>query len=261
MNRASDTQIKSHFYLLFRLQKFISKKATFILKKRQVRNYLTTIYINWRKVFADRSMRNHVIIIAFLYFFLFKFCRIIMTELEIREGIQLADPLLSLIPAYDCSEITFALTYIALVTFILTTIISPARFIIGLQGYCLLIIMRTLSIYLVPLEPPAGLILLKDPVTIIFMSTPAGGYIVKDLFFSGHLSTIVLFFFVSNNKTVKKLLLVLGFSVSTLLLIQHVHYTIDILAAPFFSFLAYKSGLYLYKIVHQKNNFALKEVN
>jgi PAP2 superfamily C-terminal len=184
-----------------------------------------------------------------------------MTGLETREGIQLVDPLLFLIPAYDCSEIIFTLTYAALVTFILSAIISPARFIIGLQGYCLLIIMRTLSIYLVPLEPPAGFILLKDPVTIIFMSTPAGGYIVKDLFFSGHVSTIILFFFVSSNKTVKKLLLIFGFSVSTLLLIQHVHYTIDILAAPFFSFLAYRSGLYLYKTVHQKNNLALREVN
>lgn len=168
-------------------------------------------------------------------------------ELESRKGTQLMDPLLFLIPSYDCSEIIFALTYTALGTFILSTIINPATFIIGLQGYCLLIIMRTLSIYLVPLEPPDGLIILKDPVTILFMSTPDGGYIVKDLFFSGHISAIMLFFFVIENKAVKKVLLALGFSVSVLLLIQHVHYTIDILAAPFFSFLAYKCGLYLYQ--------------
>jgi len=185
-----------------------------------------------------------------------------MTELEMRQGVQLNDPLLMLITAYDCSEIIFALTYIALGTFILTSILHPEKFIIGLQGYCLLIIMRTLSIYLVPLEPPAGLILLKDPVTILFMSTATGGYIIKDLFFSGHVSAIILFFFASNNMNVKKLMLLLAFSISILLLVQHVHYTIDILAAPFFSFLAYRIGLYLYKLVHpDKNNFALKEIS
>lgn len=175
-----------------------------------------------------------------------------MTELETRQGTQLNDLFLFWIPAYDFSGITFLLTYVALSTFILSNITIPGTFIIGLQGYCMLLIMRALSIFLVPLEPPAGMILLRDPVTIFFMSKPDGGYIVKDMFFSGHVSTIVLFYFVSNNMIVKRLLLFLGILVSAMLLIQHVHYTIDIAAAPFFAFLAYKISLYLDKQVHPK---------
>jgi hypothetical protein len=181
-----------------------------------------------------------------------------MTLFETREGIQLMDPLLLMIPAHDLSEIIFALTYAALATFLLSTIIQPITFIIGLQGYCLLIIMRTLSIYFVPLAPPDGMILLKDPVTILFMSKPDGGYIVKDLFFSGHVSTIMLFFFASNNKIIKRILLMLAITISILLLIQHVHYTIDIVAAPFFSFLAFKSSLYLQKLIHLKKYSAIR---
>jgi len=180
-----------------------------------------------------------------------------MTEMETRQGTRLNDFFLSWLPSYDFSGITLLLTYAALATFILSNIIKPNTFIIGLQGYCLLLIMRGLSIYLVPLEPPAGMILLRDPITILFMSKPDGGYIVKDLFFSGHVSAIMLFYFVSKNKIVKKVLLVLGILVATLILLQHVHYTIDIVAAPFFAFLAYKLSLYLDKLVHRKKYAAI----
>ncbi len=180
-----------------------------------------------------------------------------MTQLETRKGMQLMDPLLSYFPAYDVSMITFTLTYITLGLFIISTIINPKTFIIAMQGYCLLIIMRTISIYFVALEPPLGMILLKDPVTIIFMSTPDGGYIVKDLFFSGHVSTAMLFFIICPNQIIKKALLLLSLLISAFILIQHVHYTIDVIAAPFFSFLAYKSSLFLDKIIHQKYDSAI----
>lgn len=226
-----------------------------------VRNYFTALCLNWKESFASNKVRNQLIILVFLYYFLFKYCRKVMTVLETRDGIQLMDPALFLLPTYNLSEIIFTLTYTALGTFLIATIKYPKTFIIGLQGYCLLIIMRTLSIYLVPLNPPAGMILLKDPVSILFLSTPDGGYIVKDLFFSGHVSTVILFFFVSNNKKIKQLLLGLACILSLLLLVQHVHYTIDIIAAPFFAFLAYKGSLYWNKMVYKKQQFALKAVN
>jgi hypothetical protein len=176
-----------------------------------------------------------------------------MTLLEARQGIGINDYILNLLPVYDLSMITFSLTYAALATFLLSSLRYPQIFTIGLQGYCLLIIMRTISIYLVSLEPPANMILLKDPVTILFMSTPKGGYIVKDLFFSGHISAVMLFFFVINNKSVKNILLVLALLIAVFLLIQHVHYTIDIVAAPLFSFIAYKCSLLINKIIYGTN--------
>ncbi len=174
-----------------------------------------------------------------------------MMGLEARQGTQVNDYLLHLLPSYDCSVITFLFTYAALATFVISSIRYPKIFTIWLQGYCLLIVMRTIAIFLVPLEPPIGMILLEDPVTILFMSRPGGGYIVKDLFFSGHVSAIVLFYLVSKNQIVKKILLAFALIVSALLLIQHVHYTIDVIAAPFFAFVAYKTSVFVNKIIHQ----------
>lgn len=180
-----------------------------------------------------------------------------MTVLEARAGTQVNDYLLQAIPSFDLSMVTFLLTYTALATFVLSTLRNPKTFTIFLQGYCLLITMRTISIYLVALEPPEGMILLKDPVTILFMSAPGGGYIVKDLFFSGHVSAIMLFFFVNNNRITKTVLLVLGILVSVLLLVQHVHYTMDIVAAPLFAFIAYKGSLLIDRLIHQDNTIPI----
>ena len=220
---------------------------------KPVTNYFSSLYSNWKEVLADSKIRNQIILTLVLYAFLFKYCRVFMTVLETRKGTQLIDPLLSYIPAHDVSLVTFTLTYITLSLFILSAIIKPRVFIVAMQAYCLLIIMRTISIYLVPLEPPIGLILLKDPVSMFFMSTPSGGYIVKDLFFSGHVSTAMLFVIICPNPKIKKLLLVFTILIGTFILIQHVHYTIDVVAAPFFSFLAYKMSYYLDRAIHQSS--------
>ena len=176
-----------------------------------------------------------------------------MTILESRKGTRVLDPLLSYIPSHDLSPFIFLMTYIALGSFLLSGFIRPRGLIIGLQAYCLLITMRTIAIYMVPLEPPTGMILLKDPVTYFFMSTPSGDYIVKDLFFSGHVSTIVLFSLSTQFPRVKNLLILLAVLVGALILVQHVHYTIDVIAAPFFSFLAYKGSAAFDKYLHKEN--------
>ena len=224
-----------------------------------VSNFFSTFFEKWGFTLKQSRIRNQVIFTVILYIFLFKYCRVIMTILEVRIGNTIADPLLALIPPMDFSPLTFSLTYIALVTFWLSNIIHPKSFIIGLQAYCFLIIMRTFTIFLVPLEPPLGMILLKDPVTIIFMSNTNGGYIVKDLFFSGHVSAISLFYFVSNNVYIKRFLLFLAISVAILILIQHVHYTIDVVAAPFFAYLAYTLSVKLYNYLHEYDGNAIAD--
>lgn len=164
-----------------------------------------------------------------------------MTVFEKRVGTQLNDPLLRYLPSFDFSTLTFTLTYVALLMFILSNIPNPKRMIRGLQAYTLLLLMRTITIYLVPLEPPANMIVLVDPVSNFFMNSKGGGYIVKDLFFSGHISAIALFYFVAENKVIKRIFLSLAIVIASLILLQHVHYLIDIVAAPFFSFLALKT--------------------
>ena len=164
-----------------------------------------------------------------------------MVIFEQRKGIQIIDPLLTRLPVVDSSTLIFSLTYSALAIFILTNLNNPMRFIKGMQAYTLLLTMRTITIYLVPLEPPIGMIVLKDTVSNFFMNSGNGTYIVKDLFFSGHISAIMLFFLVAENKTIKIILVSLAVVIASLILLQRVHYTMDIIAAPFFSYLAIKT--------------------
>ena len=147
---------------------------------------------------------------------------------------------LAQLPSFNLSTITFTLTYTALAVFLLSNLPNPQRFVKGLQAYTVLLLMRTITIYLVPLEPPIGMIVLKDPVSNFFMNSNTGGYIVKDLFFSGHVSAIMLFFLVAESKIIKRILLVMAFFIASFILLQHVHYLIDVVAAPFFSLLCYK---------------------
>jgi hypothetical protein len=114
---------------------------------------------------------------------------------------------------------------------------SPVLFKNFLLAYVLLSISRILMIFLFPLEPPAGLIELKDPVISLFIGPK---FIEKDLFFSGHTSTIFLLYLCFENKTDKWIAAGLALLTGVLLIIQHVHYTIDIAAAPLFAYICYR---------------------
>lgn len=215
----------------------------------KISTYFTSLSHNWIDVLKDKNFRTQFFFTMLSYIFLFKYCRIVMAIFENRKGIQIHDKFLALLPSIDASNLIFILTYTVLVIFIITTIVNPKHFLKAMQAYCLLMIMRTICIYLVPLEPPIGMIILKDTISNYFMSGHCGKYIVKDLFFSGHVSTAVLFCILTENKKIKKILITLTIIIAILILLQHVHYLIDVVAAPFFSFLAYSIILF----AHRKN--------
>jgi membrane-associated phospholipid phosphatase len=100
---------------------------------------------------------------------------------------------------------------------------------------------RCFVMYLVPLEPPISIIPLRDPfVEGVFYDNRV---LVKDLFFSGHTSNMVLLTLLMDIKWLKIILAFASAAVGYLLMVQHVHYAIDIIAAPFFAYLAYRAAL------------------
>ncbi|MBV6492597.1 MAG: hypothetical protein LDLANPLL_00592 [Turneriella sp.] len=152
---------------------------------------------------------------------------------ELRIGAQVADPLLTMLPAWDLSFPIFFLIYAGLFTTIFLLLPQPHRLVIGMQVYILYAGMRTLSMWLLPLEAPIGLVPLVDPL-MSWAST--GAQFTKDLFFSGHTSTMFIFYLVLPPGRAKSIYLV-GFVIMAVsLLFQHIHYSVDVLAAPFFCF-------------------------
>ena len=63
--------------------------------------------------------------------------------------------------------------------------------------------------------------------------------IVRDLFFSGHTATMVLLALAGRGRTWRWVLGLATVAVGLLVLVQRVHYSYDVLAAPFFAWLAY----------------------
>jgi membrane-associated phospholipid phosphatase len=103
-------------------------------------------------------------------------------------------------------------------------------------SWVILSVFRMLTISLVPLDPPAGLIGLVDPLSNAFYGPK---FITKDLFFSGHTSTVFLLYLCLPGRVDKRLALLITFGVATLLLIQHVHYTLDVLGGFLFGWLSW----------------------
>ena len=154
-----------------------------------------------------------------------------------KPGTLLSDPVLNAIPAYDLSIPIFILIYGMVIVTIIINYSNPHFMLVALATYCTVNYFRIISIYLFTLESPHGLILLRDPfVSLIAYENT----FVKDLFFSGHIATLTVLIFPEPKPVFRYLKLVVTLIVAVMLLIQHIHYTIDILAAPLFSYAAYR---------------------
>jgi hypothetical protein len=110
----------------------------------------------------------------------------------------------------------------------------------------MVVTLRMITMYFLPLEPPKDIIPLKD----LFLQCTfyENGTLVKDLFFSGHTASLFLLYLLNKDRTVSsKLLLMSSIFLGILLLVQHVHYTIDVIAAFPFAYLTYLIGAYFTK--------------
>jgi membrane-associated phospholipid phosphatase len=85
-----------------------------------------------------------------------------------------------------------------------------------------------------------GIIPLKD--ILLQFSFYSGRENLKDLFFSGHTATLLLFGFLFHVRTLKMIFFSGAIVVGALLMIQHVHYSIDVVAAPFAAWVSVKAS-------------------
>lgn len=196
------------------------------------------IITGWRKNWTDKQFQ--VIVVFTISFFIFAafFSIRIIDFCEARKGIVLEDMLLHNLPAVDVSNYIFCLTYGSIVLTFCSLMPYPKLLLKGFQMYALLLLLRALFVWLIPLEPPKDMVLMPDRIGVFLMNNN-NVPITKDLFFSGHTSTLFLLFLIAKNRYLKFFILVLCAVVSILLLLQHINYSIDIMAAPFFSYATY----------------------
>ncbi len=156
---------------------------------------------------------------------------------EVRAGVVVPDPVLALFPPTDLTWFIFGLIYGALITALVFLARDPDRLLLACQSYSLMIVFRIVAMYLLPLDPPAQTIPLQDPFVQLFGS---GNVLMKDLFFSGHTSTLFLLFLTAGTRTRKTVYLCCTIAVASLIVIHHSHYTIDVYVAPFVAYTSYR---------------------
>jgi membrane-associated phospholipid phosphatase len=181
--------------------------------------------INWQSSVYRKKLITGLILISLILLSLPFFYQAI----EQRNGISFNDYLLSWLPAYDLSIYIFTVIWsMTLLTFSRFKQ-DPNIFLTFLWGFILINLSRFVSIGLVPLNAPADLIPIHDPISNQFYGPK---FITKDLFFSGHTAAMFLMFLCLKKRTDKILALIATIVIGIAVLLQHVHYTMDVVMAP-----------------------------
>jgi hypothetical protein len=201
----------------------------------------------WRNALQVKSFRLKLVIAALLLLFCSWLAPIVFQYAEQRTGVLLSDFILEWLLATDLSLAIFIIMDTLLIISIVALLTKPDYFLVVLQAYVLLTLVRFMTIFLVPLEAPQGILILHDPVTDRFFYQ--GAVITKDLFFSGHTSILMLMAFGMPFPRLRIVLFTGAAAVGIMLLIQHAHYTIDVLAAPVFAWLAIFASRKLHAVV------------
>lgn len=194
--------------------------------------------LRWPAAWADTGFRLRLGLVVVLLLGLLPVVPGFYHFIQSRPGQRLADPLLALLPVHDVSVPTFALIYGAIAATLVYLLPRPQLLLRALWAYLFLQLLRMGTLWLIALEPPTALVILHDPVMDrIFEVTTQP--IVRDLFFSGHTATMVLLMLASRGRVWRWVLGLMAVAVGLLVLVQRVHYSYDVLAAPFFGWLAY----------------------
>jgi len=194
--------------------------------------------ISWSEAWQLRSFRNKTFVALALVAIILLTLPTFFAFIEKREGMVLQDFVLDTIPAMDVSVPTFVIIWSMVLLVFYRIYQNPRLFLLIAYGFILMCLCRVLTISILPLNPPPGLITLKDPIANIVYGGK-GIFITKDLFYSGHTGNMFLFFLCLQAKWDKIFALTAAVLIGILVLVQHIHYTIDVIAAFIFTYFIY----------------------
>jgi len=194
--------------------------------------------ISWSEAWQLKSFRNKTFVALVLVAIILLLLPTFFAFIEKREGMVLQDFVLGAIPAKDVSIPTFIIIWSVVLLVFYRIYQNPSIFLVVAYGFILMCLARVLTISLLPLNPPPGLIELKDPIANIAYGGK-GIFITKDLFYSGHTGNMFLFFLCLQAKWDKIIALAASFMVGILVMVQHIHYSVDVIAAFIFTYFIY----------------------
>jgi hypothetical protein len=195
------------------------------------------IELTWTAAWQDSRFRWQLIL-ALAVFAIFPWkAEEYFQWIQQRDGIVMQDFFLANIPAKNVSIPIFGIIYVSVFYLLARIIRRPKQFVLFAWAFNLETFIRFVCIYIVPLNPPLDLVDLHDPLAELFIYGE-NTVITKDLFFSGHTATMVFVSYFLPNPTERKIAIFMTFVLASLLLIQHVHYSMDVLFAPIATWIA-----------------------
>ena len=197
-------------------------------------------FVSWKPAIQSAAFRNRLIVVHILLISVVSFLPHFFDFIEQREGILLFDPILNSISPRDLSLPVFICIWGTTALLLYRCVSNPMIYITAIYGFVIVLFFRIITISLVPLNAPEGLIPLIDPISNLAYGR--ADYITKDLFFSGHTSSQFLMFLCLTKRKDKAIALISTILVGSMVLIQHVHYSIDVFAAPIFTYGCYWIG-------------------
>lgn len=199
----------------------------------------------WKLFLSEKKNKTlFYVVIGSLACILFIFLNF-LTYNENRRGFEFNDPVLRLFSPRDLSLFTFLLTYLTALAGIIISLNKPEVFLKLLACYGIMTVIRMFCLYALPFDPPRDIIPLQD--IFLRLSFYSGRDNLRDLFFSGHTATLFLFAFIFNERKLKLIFMAIAVTVGVSLIIQHVHYSVDVIAAPIFAFISVKSCEFLFR--------------
>lgn len=192
---------------------------------------------NWSDVLEDKWYVLRFLLNLVVCYSIYISVTKLLVANRFREGVVLHDPIQQFFKPVDLSLPIFIITYVAIVVYILYVAARPQYFSYAARAFLAVFLLRFSFIWLVPLTPPHSYIALNDPVLDWIVGN--NHEISNDLFFSGHISDISIFFFCCGTRWLRVFFLCSIISIGLMMVWQHVHYTADVVAAPFFAYASY----------------------
>lgn len=192
--------------------------------------------IGWKEAWKSINFRRKLIVGWIFYIGILLFYPHFFIQIQKKQGELLNDYVLAFLPSVNMSAVIFSLLYLTVIYAIYKAARHPYLFLLYLWSTIFLSISRIITISFVPLEPPVGLVSLVDPVLHPFYGP---NNITKDLFYSGHMGSVFLVYLILQNNKEKMVALLSTVIVGFSLLLQHIHYTVDVLSAPLFVYFVF----------------------